>query len=210
MPRPSNTEERRAQITRGLTIVMAKHGYDGATIADVARAAKLTPGLVHYHFKNKEEILLAVLAELVARHEQRLAARLARSGSDPVAAVSAFIDFHLGLGADADPEALACWILISGEALRNSRVRARFEEAIEGMVEGLAKIIARGVEQRAFACSSVATAASALLATIQGYFVLAATAREVIPRGSAASATKQMATGLLRPRRPLLTEAQRP
>jgi TetR/AcrR family transcriptional repressor of bet genes len=203
MPRPSNTEERRAQITRALTAVMAKHGYDGATIADVARAAKLTPGLVHYHFKNKEEILLAVLAELVARHDQRLETRLAEAAGDPAAEVAAFIDFHLGLGADADPDALACWILISGEALRNHKVRVRFAEAVQAMVSRLAGIIARGVEQRVFSCPSTQAAASALMATIQGYFVLAATARPVIPRGSAAAAAKQMATGLLAPRRPL-------
>ena len=203
MPRPSNTDERRVQITRGLRTVMAKHGYDGATVADVAKAAKLTPGLVHYHFKNKEEILLAVLAELVAQHDARLEARLGEAGGEPSAQLTGFIDFHLGLGADADPEALACWILISGEALRNHKVRVRFAEAVEGMVARLARIIAGGVAQRAFTCASVPAAASALLSAIQGYFVLAATARQVIPRGSAAVAARQMATGLLAPRRPL-------
>jgi TetR/AcrR family transcriptional regulator, transcriptional repressor of bet genes len=182
---------------------MAKHGYDGASVADVAKAAKLTPGLVHYHFKNKEEILLAVLAGLVAQHDARLEARLGEVDGDPSAEVAAFIDFHLGLGADADPEALACWILISGEALRNHKVRARFAEAVEGMVARLGRIIAGGVEQRAFTCPSVPVAASALLAAIQGYFVLAATARQAIPRGSAAVAARRMATGLLAPRRPL-------
>jgi TetR/AcrR family transcriptional repressor of bet genes len=202
MPRPSNTEERRAQITRGLTAVMAKRGYDGASVADVARAAGLTPGLVHYHFKNKEEILLAALAALLVRHDERLEARLAEAGGEPNAEVEAFIDFHLGLGADADPEALSCWILISGEALRNAKVRARFERGVEGMVERLAQIVAGGVARRAFTCASVPAAASALVATIQGYFVLAATARRTIPKGSAAAATKQMAAGLLSPRRP--------
>jgi TetR/AcrR family transcriptional repressor of bet genes len=205
MSRPSNTEERRAQITHALTTVMARHGYDGATIADVARAARLTAGLVHYHFKNKEEILLAVLAELVERHDQRLETRLSEAAGDPAAELVAFIDFHLGLGADADPDALACWILISGEALRNHKVRTKFEQALERMAGRLERIIARGVEQRAFTCPSAPAAASALLATIHGYFVLAATARELIPRGSAALAAKQMASGLLAPRRPLLS-----
>jgi TetR/AcrR family transcriptional repressor of bet genes len=204
MARPSNTDERRAQITRALTSVMAKRGYDGASVADVAKAAKLTPGLVHYHFKNKEEILLAALAALVERHDTRLGARLAEAG-DPGAEVAGFIDFHLGLGADADPEALACWVLISGEALRNAKVRTRYQQALHGMVDRLAAIIARGVDAGAFSCPSPAVAASALMATIQGYFVLAAAAREVIPRGSAAAATKQMATGLLSPRHPFPT-----
>jgi|SRR6185436_6121490 len=209
MPRPSNTDERRAQITAGLVQVMARRGYDGAAIADVAKAAGLTPGLVHYHFKNKQEILLAALADLVARHEQRLEARLSEVDGDPVAALGTFIDLHLGLGADADPEALACWILLGGEAVRDGKVRAAMAGALEGMVARLGRIIREGVEARAFTCEAIDAAASALMATIQGYFVLAATARETIPRGSAAISAKRMAEGLLRPARPLAREARR-
>src|SRR6185436_6881329 len=190
MPRPSNTDERRAQITAGLVQVMARRGYDGAAIADVAKAAGLTPGLVHYHFKNKQEILLAALGDLVA-------------------ALGTFIDLHLGLGADADPEALACWILLGGEAVRDGKVRAAMAGALEGMVARLGRIIREGVEARAFTCEAIDAAASALMATIQGYFVLAATARETIPRGSAAISAKRMAEGLLRPARPLAREARR-
>jgi len=199
MARPSNTQERQAQITRALMKVMAKRGYDGASIADIAKAARLTPGLVHYHFKNKQEILLAALRDLTTRHDQSLAVRVERSQGDPVAEVAAFIDFHLGLGADADPEALACWILLSGEALRERKVQSAFARAIGVTAIRLADVIRRGVQQKVFTCDSPEAAASALVATVQGYFVLAATAREVIPRGSAASSTRSMAEGLLRP-----------
>jgi len=209
MPRPSNTDERRAQITAALVQVMARRGYDGAAIADVARAARLTPGLVHYHFKNKHEILLAALDDLVARHDQRLEARLSEVEDDPTAGLAAFIDFHLGLGADADPEALACWILLGGEAVRDAKVKAAMAAAMEGMVARLAQIIRQGVDRRVFTCDAIDAAASALFATIQGYFVLAGTARQVIPRGSAALTTKRMAEGLLRPVRPLAREARR-
>jgi len=188
---------------------MARKGYDGASVADVARTAGLTPGLVHYHFSNKEEILLAALAAMAARHAEQLEQRLTGSAGDPVAELATFIDFHLGLGADADPDALSCWILISGEALRNRKVRAKFERTLEEMIDRLAQILARGVEQRLFSCASIPAAASALVATIHGYFMLAATARKVIPRGSAAAATKQMATGLLAPRRPIATVQDR-
>lgn len=209
MPRPSNTEERRAQITAALIEVMARRGYDGAAISDVARAAGLTAGLVHYHFKNKQEILLAALDDLVSRHQQRLEARLAEEGDDPAAALAAFIDVHLGLGADADPEALACWILLGGEAVRDGKVRTAMAAAMEGMVARLARIIQDGVEARVFTCEDIDAAASALVATIQGYFVLAATARATIPRGSAAISTKRMAEGLLRPARPLARRGRR-
>jgi TetR/AcrR family transcriptional regulator, transcriptional repressor of bet genes len=197
MARPSNTEARRGQITGALMKVMAKRGYDGASVADIARAARLTPGLVHYHFENKREILLAALGDLVRRHDDRLEQRLARAGSDSTGALEAFIDLHLGLGADADPEALACWILLSGEALREPKVRAAYERALAAWTARLAGIIQRGVAERRFRCASPAAAAAALIATIQGYFVLAGAARSVIPPGSAAGCVRTMAKGLL-------------
>src|SRR5262245_38836428 len=209
MPRPSNTEERRAQITGALVKVMARRGYDGASVADIARAARLTTGLVHYHFENKREILLAALQDLVATHDAGLEARLAEAGGDPAAEVAAFLDFHLGLGADADPETLACWILLSGEALRENKVRVEFEKALAATATRLASVIRRGVELGVFACDHAESAASALVASIQGYFVLAATARKIIPRGSAAKSAKQMAEGLLRPSRPFTSRETR-
>jgi TetR/AcrR family transcriptional repressor of bet genes len=203
MPRPSNTDERRAQITKALLKVMAKSGYDGASVANIAKTARLTPGLVHYHFKSKHEILLAALRDLVTRHDENLSARLARANGDPIAEVAGFIDFHLGLGGDADPEALACWILLSGEALRERKVRVEFSRALETTVSRLSDTIRRGVQQKVFICDSVDAASSAIVATIQGYLVLAATARTLIPKGSAAASATKMAEGLLHPARPL-------
>ena len=168
-----------------------------ASIGDIAKAARLTPGLVHYHFKSKQEILLEALRELVARHEANLDARLEGAGGDPAAGVAAFIDLHLGLGADADPEALACWILLGGEALREPKVRVEFARALERSANLLADVIRRGVARGVFSCDSPDAAAAALVATIHGYFVLAATARSVIPKGSAAASAKRMAQGLL-------------
>jgi TetR/AcrR family transcriptional regulator, transcriptional repressor of bet genes len=149
------------------------------------------------------------LRDLVARRDASLEARLSAAAGDPIAEVSAFIDFHLGLGADADPEALACWILLSGEALREPRVRTKFEDALQVRMARLAGVIRRGVALRAFTCARIDDAASALVALIQGYFVLAASARKTIPRGSAARSAKRMAEGLLRPTRPFTKDEVR-
>jgi TetR/AcrR family transcriptional regulator, transcriptional repressor of bet genes len=197
MARPTNNEARREQISDALIRVMAKRGYDGASVADIAKAARLTPGLVHYHFDTKQEILLLALGRLVARHVSGLEARLAQAEGDPAAELDAFIDFHLGLGADADPEALACWILLSGEALREPKVREDLERGLRLLTDRLSRLIGAGVNRGVFTCARVDAAASALLATIQGYFMLAGTARHLIPKGSAAVCTKQMAAGLL-------------
>lgn len=201
MGRASNTDTRRAQIVDGLASAMAKHGYDGASIADIARHADLVPGLVHYHFKNKLEILIELVRKLGADHGAALGAALAKA-DDPGAQLVAFIDVHLGLGAHADARALSCWVLATAEALREKRVRAEVERVLADLADRLTAIIEAGVASRMFTCESPRAAAGALVALVQGYFTVAATARELIPAGSAATAALHMATGLLHPRRP--------
>jgi TetR/AcrR family transcriptional repressor of bet genes len=197
MSRPSNTDERRDQITGALIKVMASRGYDGASINEIAKAAGLTSGLVHYHFKNKQQILLAALSELVARHERRLDEALTSASSSAAAQVATFIDLHLGLGANAAPDELACWILISGEALRQPAVQRDFTDALAGLTKRLESIIDAGCGSGSFARANASEAAAAIVATIQGYFVLAAVSPALIPRGSAYRSTLRMAEGLL-------------
>ena len=83
MGRPSNTDERRREITTALRRVMARTGWDGATVADVAREAGIAPGGVHYHFASKLEILLALIDDLVRDHAAVVDARVAAAGDDP-------------------------------------------------------------------------------------------------------------------------------
>lgn len=186
---------------------MSQKGYDGATVGDVAAEAGLTSGLVHYHFKNKLEILLLVLERLFDGHDATITAALEANTGDAINDVGCFIDLHLAVGGRADPEAVASWIVFGGEALRQEAVRERYGATLTALTERLKVIIDRGVSAGDFACSleESGAAACALMATIQGYFTLAATARSLIPRGTAAESTRRMADGLLKPRRPLST-----
>lgn len=52
---------RRAQLTRAAYKVVGEKGYSDFTIKDIAREAGLSTGLVHYYFKNKEDLLFKLL-----------------------------------------------------------------------------------------------------------------------------------------------------
>jgi TetR/AcrR family transcriptional repressor of bet genes len=186
MARPPNTDERRAQITRGLLKAMSAKGYDGATIQDIARAARLSPGLVHYHFGSKGEVLEALIDSVLSSHFEAVDRRMEAAGPKPVAQLDALIDAHLATGATANPELLSVWVLLGGEALKSKAVRAQYTA---GLTE---------LHRRIVALVPDAAAASGILAAIEGYFVVAATARALVPRGTAAETVKRMARGLLR------------
>ena len=176
--------------------VMAVKGFDGASVVDIARSADLTPGLVHYHFRNKLEILTALVDQLAARHADRLHRALASAGEDPRNRMAAFIDAHLSLES-ARPEARAVWTALCGEALRSPTVRLAFRRGVETARAPLLAIIEDGVATGHFSCPDAGAIAGALLAMINGYLVLAATTEDVVPRGSAARACRRAAAGML-------------
>ncbi|ATB41672.1 TetR family transcriptional regulator [Cystobacter fuscus] len=194
MARPSNTEERRRQIVQGLLRVMAERGYERASIAEIAKAAELSPGLVHYHFTQKQEVLLALVEQLAERGRERVKARLARTKGGPRARVEAFIEAFLSTGDDAEPEAVAAWVTISAEALRQPEVRAAYDKVVRADLTHLEELVGEVLgRERARAV------AAGLFAAIQGYFVLSTAAPGLVPPGSAAGTVKRMAAGLLDP-----------
>jgi len=197
MARQSNKEERRTEISQALIRVMASQGYDGASIQAIAEAAQLSPGLIHYHFKNKQEILLASIESLVSDHGRRLSQQLALASPDAPSQVVTFLDLHLGLGANANAESLACWVLLSGEALRQPLVQASVAKALSQLTSRLTKILVAGIAKGSICAADAEAAASALVATIQGYYVLAAIDRSLLPRGTAMISALSMAEGLL-------------
>lgn len=204
MPRASRAE-RRAQIVNALHGLLPELGYDGASVARIAREAGLTPGLVHYHFSTKEEILLALVERLTAGLEARLDARLGALAPMPPspklawARLDAWIDAHLALGADADPATVACWVAIGGEALRKAEVRAAYEQAVAADLARGASLVGEVLEATwgADATAPARTVATGLLAAIEGSYRLASAAPGVVDPGFAAPSVRAMARGLL-------------
>jgi len=195
MPRPSNTEARRREIVEGLMAAMAQSGYSGASIQAIARAAGLTPGLVHYHFESKQEVLLALVEELSRRVRARYEARLAGS-AEPWDRLRAFLDAHLALGQDADPRAVACWVAIGAEAVRLPEVRQVYEAAIAQQLETLQSLVREILVAEGRPTREARSLAAGLLAAIQGSYQLAVAAGAT-PRGFAAPTLLRMARGLL-------------
>lgn len=72
-----DAKDKRARIIAAAYRVLAEKGYEGATVKEIARAAGVAPGLVHYYFASKDELLVAMLQEESQRYSaamQRLAA----------------------------------------------------------------------------------------------------------------------------------------
>jgi AcrR family transcriptional regulator len=55
---------RREQILAAAERLLARNGWAGTTFADICKEAGISSGVLTYHFKDKDEILLAVLEKV--------------------------------------------------------------------------------------------------------------------------------------------------
>jgi len=136
-------DNRERLIAAGYTVLSEK-GYEATTVKEVARAAGVSPGLFHYYFASKEELLVAVLREAGIRYgrlmqdlravvpadhflEAALAALRDRVAQDPGWYRLHYELFALGLRNPA-------FLPIVGEQL--AFIRQMFARAFEDVTEG--------------------------------------------------------------------------
>jgi TetR/AcrR family transcriptional repressor of bet genes len=190
MGRKSNGPERRDQIAAGLLTVMAKVGYDAATVPLIAKAARLTPGLVHYHYTGKEEILVAVAALIGQRVNQRLDEHC-RGEKDHL---PAYIEVLLGRRYK-DPELMRAWLVLSAEATRHPKVASAFAKVVDALLRRLILIVDERLPKAKK--KEARNVSAAIFASVQGYYVLAAASPAAIPAGTATRNVKTMARALI-------------
>ncbi len=183
MARPSNTLQRRRQIVDALLSVMGQRGYEGASILAVARRAGLAPGLVHYHFASKQEILLEAIRQLTELFDGRFQA-LARRAATPRERLRAFVDARLALGEGASPGAVAAWVVIGAEAVRQPEVKAAYQEVIRAQ-QALLETLVRAHAGEALTARDARHLSSVVLAAIEGAFQLSVSAGDAMPKGYA-------------------------
>ncbi len=108
--------ERRVQLMDAARKVFAVHGYEGAAIEEIARAAGVTKPIVYEHFGSKEGVHAAVVAReldhLVAEVSQGISQGTPRERFE--AAVLAYLHY-----VDSEPEGFA--VLTRDSATANAR-----------------------------------------------------------------------------------------
>ncbi|WP_228151614.1 TetR/AcrR family transcriptional regulator [Pseudazoarcus pumilus] len=118
MPHTARAEARRAQVLDAALACFREHGFHGASIARICKASGMSPGHIYHYFRNKEEIIAAIVEQDVARildfHDRM------RSSDDLVATMRECVAEGVRDTLDADAAALKLEIL--AEAARNPRI----------------------------------------------------------------------------------------
>lgn len=141
--RAAASAETRQKILRAAFTTLSRQGYENTTVKDIAEQAGVAVGLVHYHFKSKQRLVLAVLAMCCA--EMKLP-----DYQDAVrGALDAFEQFKAMLRSRHDVHSL--YVQLIGVGLHDPEVGAGIREFIRqdrASVEAVARevVAQRGID----------------------------------------------------------------
>ncbi|AXE31551.1 TetR family transcriptional regulator [Chromobacterium phragmitis] len=92
--RPPEENSRRMELIRAAASLFRDQGYERTTVRDLGNAVGMQSGSLFYHFRTKEEILVAVMALGIASTTEQLAAALAQAAA-PRDKLAALFRVHL-------------------------------------------------------------------------------------------------------------------
>src|SRR5687768_8974370 len=138
---PKVTEEhvgaRRRQILAAALRCFARHGFHRTTMQDIFREADLSPGAVYSYFKGKDDLIVAIIVEMMSFAAQTGVlfseplpdGRLRRPGEALAEIIERFQDFELGTVV----ERARIFPHLVGEQQRNPQLNAAVRAGIEGV-----------------------------------------------------------------------------
>lgn len=161
--------ESRANLVRAAYRLIGERGVHRVSLEEIAAAAGVSKGLVLYHFKSRENLVLAtmewVLTEVAARIRTAVAA-----APTPAGKVEAMVDVIFA-GAEANRRFYLTYLDLVEHAARVPRfssLSASFRAIVD---TAYAAIVEAGVARGEFEVDDVDEAAGVLKAVVDGLFL---------------------------------------
>jgi TetR/AcrR family fatty acid metabolism transcriptional regulator len=158
---------RRAQIVECAIDAIAELGYANASLAEIARRAGVSKGVISYHFEGRrelvEEVVKAVLEKAAAVMRPRIVAERSVAGM-----LRAYLTTNLEFLGSHHSHIRALLNIAAGARADDGKAMFEFALVFEGAVRGLEKLLRRGQERGEFREFSTRVMAVAIRNAIDG------------------------------------------
>jgi AcrR family transcriptional regulator len=145
------SEESRAQVIDAAISVLADKGITGTSVQEIADAAGISKGSIHYHFASKEELLERVLQRCFERIEVRVREAFELPGG-PLERMNRALYEMWAVRRDGEPEVRVLTelhVLARQNASIRKAFAAEMRKARQQMIDiGLKQLIEMGLKPR--------------------------------------------------------------
>lgn len=166
--RAAQLAQRRAELLEATRKVVIQRGWSGTRVADVAKAAEVSAGLVHYHFDNLGDLLTEML-RVTAEAEARQLKVIADGPGTAVARLDRVLRHYVPR--TRSDQTWMLWLDAWAGALREPSLRSIIRELDGAWVAVIERLLTEGVADGTFSCDDPAAAAERLDALLDGLAV---------------------------------------
>lgn len=163
MPKPDVSAERIPLILNSAIKVFSKKGFEAARMEDIAKTAKLSVGGVYWYYKSKEEIIIAIMEQLIDKDVKDLRALLEAEGS-----VRARLEAYISLSIEAAQEYIPITYELYSLAHRNAKVKNHIRTFLQTYHSVLEQFIQQGIDRKEFKSANAREAALTLASLYEG------------------------------------------
>jgi AcrR family transcriptional regulator len=194
---PGTADQRREQMLHAALEVISARGYADTRIADVAERAGVSPALVIYYFKTKDQLL----TEAIRYYEDTWYA-VGQDRMAGLATAAARLEEYVAMStlSEADPEPASSWPLwldFWAQASRNAEVAGVRQKSDERWREVISDLVHDGQEAGEFRALDAQTFAIYLNTMLDGLTVQIALEDPVVDSVRAFELTMQFAADQL-------------
>lgn len=132
-------QEKSERIMKSALALLAKKGYENTTINDMADSAKVSRGLLHYYFKDKEDLVSKALTYGFGSMWEASIASLAGASTAEELADSMIDVLKKNIQQNPDFSALLFEMWVSGR--RSGKIAKVFGDGLDNTVDELKKLL---------------------------------------------------------------------
>lgn len=162
--RALSKERRRQQLIDATIKSISKKGLGSLTLADVAREAGLSQGIVNLHFNSKDNLLSETLRFLAEEYDTLFMQTVDKSPDDAAKTLLALMEMDFKPKV-CDRKKLSVWFAFWGEVKAvptYQKICAAYDDKFSGIIRGLCERIVSDGDYRNVDASTVADALSSL------------------------------------------------
>lgn len=169
MARPSVEEERRDQIIDATRRVMVKRGINMMRVSDIAKVAQVSPGIVHYYFETKEDLIRETFEDSFTRSIERRRTILDQDlGVE--AKLNALLKSYVPID-DRTKQTWHVWLELWVGALQDDNLRRINEHAYGVWRQMIGEVIEEGQQQGIFRTQKTQPVVNQLVSMVDGLAV---------------------------------------